>query len=360
MKINLNRIIQIFIALSTLTYMKGRSVDEFDVVSFQIMILIVIGIGLADKIKYNFSLGYLFIPAILTTALGEFNNIVVFNTVNFSLALLGIWVLSGFDKQHIYSAILWSILANLVVLIFQTIGFSPIIKNIAEPGGIFGNAPRLCMYLAITLPFVYEKNKLLALCISSIGILLGEIYLPAFFLLLCIIKGNNIDRWFSIFIGVLSIIVFHNKIFHSFIIRMPVWKPTIEQIFSSPIHGYGIGIYPHVSPQFIPGNHHADTAMSSLLQFVFSMGCIGMAGLVLFIRELPKKLNDTGIALLFLAILSLVEYPFEVPKLWFIICVIVGIRLGEKEKDIPKYAGCVSEDKARTKFIRVKENIENE
>ena len=331
-----NRTIQFLLILSTLTYMRGQGLDTFDFISFQIMAIITISFIFINNVKKNMALLYLFIPVIISTALTGFNNIVVHNTINFSLGLFTIYILTNFNKKYIYIAVQWSILLNLIVLVFQTIGFSPIVVSIGESGGLFGNAPRLCMYLAITLPFMFEKNKVVALFIGIVGVVLEEIYLPVFYIIL-LFKNKPIYL-----IGLVFLIASqYGKIFHSFTIRLPIWKPTIEQIFSSPVYGYGLGIFPHVSPQFVINRYwHADTAMSSLLQFIFSTGCIGVAGLVLFIKQLKFKWHDTDISLLFLCLLSLVEYPFEVPKLWFIICVIIGIKLGESYDKNKHFCKC--------------------
>jgi hypothetical protein len=68
---------------------------------------------------------------------------------------------------------------------------------------------------------------------------------------------------------------------------------------------------------------------SSYLQFIFGVGVSGAAWLWYVGRETWYKIknNTENIALVSLAIIALIEYPVETPRLWFLIIGIVTMYL---------------------------------
>lgn len=351
-------LILIALAISPLAYMAGKPMDMFDTMVFQIF---AIAIGLLG-IKQNFhsksfllATGFL-ASALASTAFKEFNQIAMFSFVNMFLATNLIMAVSSDEEavEWIDKNIGWifilPIALNLIVLIWHWMGFNPIIENkTGEPGGLLGNSPRLCMYLAIVLPFVFDKSKLLALIIGFIGVVLKEVYLPFFCMFLFIAKdtfgGKDEDiSYYNSFIKFLCLLGFvlapftfyRQKIIESLTIRMDVWLPTLEQSFKSLWFGYGPGVFQHVSPQFVKkiigvgqGFIYADNSFSSIIQIFFSQGMVGLICFGFIVRFFLKhwEADKYDMSLLFLLIMALFEYPFEVPKLWLTICIIVGVKI---------------------------------
>lgn len=297
-------------------------------------------------------LSFLLILGAINLYLSKFNPIVLSAFINFSFGVIFISLVANYT-QNFSKCLKYAVLAgvfNLAILGSQLIGFDPIITNIAEPGGIFGNAPRLCMYLMIILPFAWKVNPIFFFLFVVTSLFLGEkvvlIFAPMVMMGFLYKKCIKLQKGFwiisIIMFSCLGFIMFFNKIIQSFIIRLPIWKSTIEQIFQRPVEGFGLGMFPHVSGQFIIGYYHADTAFSSLLDFTFGIGLISSVIILTYIGRVTfnacfKYIHKAEVlAFLSLGILCFVEYPFEVPKLWPIICSVIAIFLITQEVLIEK------------------------
>lgn len=283
--------------------------------------------------------GNFLVACALSTVFSNFMSIPLASLLMIFLGALIISVISHLKFEYVTIAVQIVILANTLILLGQELGFSPIISNPnGEPGGMFGNAPRMCMYLAITLPLIFRSNLTVALNISLLGLVYRELYLPIFFIMLVLQRFWNKYYLRYFIIGVLISIIGINidKIVHSLQARSIVWLPTIDQIFLRPLSGFGGGMFPHLSDDFVKSNYyHADNAFSSVLQFIFSYGlvCFGFLCYVFkkIVVSFPSSPYKTS--LIFLAIISLTEYPFEVPRLWPVICVLIAGTLSYKHNE---------------------------
>jgi hypothetical protein len=234
-------------------------------------------------------------------------------------------------------------LINAVVFLFQKIGFNPILNEglyRGEEGGIMGNAPRLASYLTLIFPFVplWLKGVFLAIAlIVKEFALVGLAWLMA--LAFCI---KNIKKREIIYeVGFVGLIIFaisgisryHSDIYASLHLRWTIWKPAIEMIFKRPLLGYGFGIYPEIANQFTNIGQLVICAFSSILQFIFEVGLLGVVWIGFAIKYYKKYsgFNPATWGVVALLMLSILEYPFQIPKLYFTICAVLAFFIIQKE-----------------------------
>lgn len=331
---------KIILLISASAYMTGRSIVSVDIMTFHLSAGVLFFFSQLNPAACgNTSKIIPFLSACLAaTAMSGLNQISTIALLNVIIAFFIIQIfMSILSYKKFINVFITASLINLTLALLSMAGFSPIIDNPeGEPGGLFGNAPRLCYYLAITMPFAAEKYRFSLVFYAIAGILLKEIYLPVFAALIYIKEeiGHLKKRmWIPPVLLVIFMIFFSNRIGHSLLLRWEVWKPTIMQIFLTPVFGHGLGVFPYVSSQFIHmQGYSADNAFSSFLQFFFSCGLVGLAGLWIASKRILDDFRFTAAqtSLVFLAVLSIFEYPFEVPKLWLTICFIIAVVLKEK------------------------------
>jgi hypothetical protein len=204
-----------------------------------------------------------------------------------------------------------------------------------EPGGLMGNVPQLCLLLSIFIPFVYKKNFYIAVLLAVSSLVMHEMTgAIAFFVTALLNEREYRDRSLIGLAAVIGAIFFSPAIIQAFSIRLPVWSATLMQIASQPLTGYGPGVFDSVSGQFITGYHHAENCFSSILQAVFNCGVFILVGLAFILKSIWEgKECPERTALLVLAILALIEYPFEVVRLWPLYAIIVGVFMAKNFKE---------------------------
>ena len=209
-----------------------------------------------------------------------------------------------------------------------------------------GNAPRLMNYFCVVLPIIFFESKLLFFgCLLAAVSIKEYTILPIAFILLALhsIKHSRklILPLILIFIVAAGLIVsvYRDSVNRSIEIRWKVWKPTIEQIFKKPLCGFGLGVFPHVSSQFldltvptITGEvlkYKAETTFNSYLQFIFGAGLFAVAWIEYAFKTFKEKFKYSidNYVVLSIALLALIEYPFEISRLWITICALFGFYL---------------------------------
>jgi len=328
-------LLKLILLISPLAYMAGRAIDSFDLVVFHIgFILLFISAQFLTNKPIQLKVFSIFLLAVLAcTALSGLKTVSVFALLNLTVALCVVQLMSIESYKKFANIFLIASIINIALCFFPTI--SPIDNPTGESGGLFGNAPRLCYYLALTMPFVVDRYTLTLPAYALLGVVFKEIYLVAFATFILFAKLSKLKYRKTIFtlLSVVMLAIFYKDIAQSFSIRWTVWQPTIIQALQQPVFGYGLATFPQVSTQFIKSYWTADDSFSSMLQFFFSCGFIGLTALAYCVRQfLPIKLTPPATALIFLSILSLVEYPFEVPKLWLTICFILSAFIIEKNE----------------------------
>jgi hypothetical protein len=275
--------------------------------------------------------------------LNNFNPIILTSFINFSFAIIAISIIAIYadDIKSFTKWIVYAGLINIFVLIVQKCGFNFVLNDstttfgAGEHGGIMGNAPQLGNYLALTLPFAIEFSWIVAIVYLICCFVIKEYTIFLIALVIFCLKFKKLKIPLLTGILILSVIIYKD-ILNSLQIRWQVWKPTIEVILQRYWIGYGLGTFSSVSNQFIKSPYQVDFAFNSYLQFVFGVGLAGAIWLIVLVRKLIKEfsLSTIGLAVLSLGILSLLEYPFEIPRLWITICVIIGIYIAQTKEAV--------------------------
>lgn len=355
-----NHVLKAILLLSPICFTKGIGLDYFNLLFFHLSILSLFIASLFDNQKRTGELH--FFGAFLSFLIihlfwHDFNPTILSEVMNIFFATIGIRIIIVYASisDDLKKYMVTAGLINIFVLSLQYAGYSPIIEvpQNGEPGGIMAAGPRLATYLAITFPFAFGVHWIIGLIYVITGIVLGEISILFVAIMVIVFKLKRIVGWkYIIFFGTIFLIypafnswlcVFTDHIVQSLNIRWAIWEPTINQILSRPMAGFGIGIFSQVSDQFIKilAYHdgtlrHANTAFSSLLQFIFALGIpVSLFFILWFMKDLINKIkfNEETLAILAIIILSVVEYPFQIPRLWPTMMSIIGFYVITKRRD---------------------------
>jgi len=343
-------ILKMLLVLTPIAYTRGIPLDKFDLVIFYLSAISLFVASLWSKPQREIPkqfISWILILCGVNLVLNQFNPIVLSAYINLFFGVIIVYLIATYCERpySCFKYMMFAGLINLVVFFFQRVGFSPIIVNpLGEPGGILGNGPRLCLYLAMTIPFVMKENVLIAIGYMGIGILCGEYVVTAVGAALLIRKYINLNKiTISVITVVLisAIFLLHSHILQSFRIRWAVWQPMIEQIFSHPLAGLGVGSLPYVADQFLKVNkgEHVSHCLSSLIAFIFGAGLLALVWFGYSIDYFRRNFKYTteSIAIIVLIFLSIFEYPFEVIKVWITMCAITAfwiISIEKKEKNL--------------------------
>lgn len=335
----LDKALKTILLLSSVVYMNGRTLDSFDVLFFHAAFLFLL--FLFPFPKNSKTVLSIFLVSLLgITALQGFQQVPMICLMNLAVGFYVINLMIQTAEYKTYSNIfILAILINLGLVLLSSFDIFQVIENPrGEPGGMFGNTPRLCYFLAITMPFVFERFKRTLPLYFITGIMFKEVYLSIFALMIFArdFRKYVTPRTFALLAvtGILCFVaIFKTQLIQSVNIRWLVWEPTLSQIFVQPMFGYGLGMFKYLSSQFIVSSSQADNTFSSFIQFFFACGFAGLIGLGYICREMLRgvKLNAPTLSLIFLLVLSIFEYPFEVPKLWLTICFIIAVFIKENK-----------------------------
>lgn len=228
------------------------------------------------------------------------------------------------NVESFYKYIVYAVIMNLLVFDIQILGWYPISCNEGLPGGFMGNSARFTNYLAITLPFVFGFSFWLFL-VSVIASLQIEPQVGTLLvaLLLLFVHINS-----KLFRGILAasflggVFAFTGHINKSLGTRLPQWKTGIELFFLNPVSGLGLGAVGEVTK-----NMNSDSTLSNSLLQIILEGGIGF-GFWIYntLKAFFKKFDASteSMAILSLLMISLIEYPFEIKRLWFTIIFIIS------------------------------------
>lgn len=337
----LDKTLKIILLLSSVVYMNGRTLDSFDVLFFHAAFLFLLFLFPVPK-NSKTVLSFFLVPLLGITALQGFQQVPMICLMNLAAGFYVINLMIQSVEYKTYSNIfILAIFINLGLVLLSSFDIFQVIENPkGEPGGMFGNTPRLCYFLAITLPFIFERFKWTLSLYFIAGILFKEVYLSIFALMIFVKdfrKYVTLRTFILLAIaGMLCFfVIFKAQLIQSVSIRWLIWEPTLNQIFVQPLFGYGLGMFKYLSDQFIHiPSSQADNAFSSFIQFFFACGFAGLIGLGYICREMFRgvKLNAPTLSLIFLLVLSIFEYPFEVPKLWLTLCFIIAVFIKENMK----------------------------
>ena len=339
-----DKLLKLILLISPIAYTTGISLNLFDIMFFRLGSMMLFCASLFDKPKRNINLAT---PIALIMGLclfnlftHSFNQIIFSYVVNMFLALLSLSIIVNYASplKEFSKWIVGAALINIFVLIIQKFGFNPFFSHNPEEGGLMGNAPRLADYLTIISPILLSCSLAFIPLLLIMSLLLKEYILLFVVLILVFIKfKNKVIR--AIIVGVsLSgvVLLYHQIIFSLLHTRWLVWKPTLEAIFNHPLNGYGLGLFSNLSSQVVGiKGYLAENCFNSYIEFVFGAGLLGLILIGLGIKKYIKHfdLSVESLSVLALLILSLLEYPVEIPKLWFTIIAIIGFFIIKTNKE---------------------------
>jgi len=188
-----------------------------------------------------------------------------------------------------------------------------------------GNAPRLMVYASVillTLPF-----WLVVLAVAT-GIWVKEICI---FVPLAIYLYTKLRKRWLVLTFIVGVIVFFREIWQAISIRLNAWKSALAFMSAQPIAGLGWGGYMRAHPDIAI---YRDTAtMSSLVEYVAGVGVLGLiwlfcAGKAFVGRFKPRK---EDLVMLSILLLCVIEYPFDIPWLWFTLATLISFYLIKRE-----------------------------
>lgn len=329
-------ILKLGLLFSPIFYLDGFSFNKASLIFYHLFCLLLIAGSFFDSRKReikNRLIVWLLAICLFNIIVGGFNLVALNGGINLLLGCIAVKIIAEyveFEKSFVKCMALAGGL-NILVMIGQSIGYTPIIFNPSgEPGGIMGNAPNLCNYLAITLPFVFAYYLPLAVVYVLVGVFLKEIGIIGIGVIILCFHMKSLTRLFQILtLSTVGLILIHKQIFHSLDVRWLVWSPVLDQVFKNPFHGIGFGVFESISRQF-----KNDNAFSSLLQFFYSGGLLAsIVWVCMFIKDFMKSfLNNTEtVAMIAIFLLCLIEYPFETMRLWVTIIAVIAFYLIKNE-----------------------------
>jgi len=244
---------------------------------------------------------------------------VLHNLMNMFIAVLAFSIVYVYydEKSSISKWVLWGALINVGLFTCQQIGFDPVfdIDRAAVyagcEGGLLGNSPRLATYLALATPMI---GLWFVPIVAIYGLYTNQfaVFIPVVVMLLFWPK----KRWvkIAVLIALLAgMAIAHNHIAQSLIFRFNMsYRPILTLFFDKPFMGYGLG------QRIIP---ELEVMGSSYLQLITGAGIMAVVWFWYALRTAYKRIdiNAESMALITLALLMLIEYPIEIPRLWFLI-----------------------------------------
>jgi len=253
------------------------------------------------------------------------------------------------DFKSCYKYIVFAGLINIVVFLFQHLGFSPILKigDATSMGAIIGNRPRFAMYLCLIIPFFYDRSRWYLIPLLGVTAIIAPNefnILTALLLFLLMSNANYIwthrsitgrsavrqvrPHRYKIVAGigaVTAVAVWHHHALMALQFRGVVWGQALTNFFNAPLYGLGLGVYPLGLEQMTTSK--VDYAIySSVLQFIICGGLLAIPlvyeGARRFVRHFSNSVPCKSLAIL--AVLCLYEYPLEITRLWITIIAIIG------------------------------------
>jgi hypothetical protein len=249
------------------------------------------------------------------------------NFLNLFLAVVGLYVVHNYldVNRKIIPFILIAGAINILFSVSQLLGFNPVFNQNPDVGGAFlGNRARLANYLTLIIAFfplpLVMLSSLLAL-LTKQAVILIPIVLTVF------IRLRNFKYRVAFFIMCLAVMfIIRNHIYTELVTqRVKIyWIPALEAFFDRPLIGYGLG-YKVIKD--------VGAVFNSYLQFIVGVGILGAVWFGYMFKNIFKRIDKSipSIAFITLALLMLIEYPVEMPRLWFLIIGIIVMFLTKKE-----------------------------
>lgn len=326
-----SRIFKILLLLSPIIY-GFKEPKVMEILFFQIGSIILFISSLWDTPKRELNIKY-YLTAFLTLGIlslfwNGFTLIPMMVFLNMFLAVMVLSILIRYidNPEEFFKYIMIVAILNITLFIFQRIGFDPIFdNNVNDPafpqefGGFMGNSSRLAIYIALILPVLFNFSMWLALGVFGLFMFCKETTVFPVMIFLMFFKYKTFKARAILISACLLIDVFFYKHFiASMVFRLTkVWREPIFEFFNRPLLGHGLGTY------YL--NYGSDS-FNSYLPFIFGVGSLGIVWLFYALRYFVRRFDGTlpGITMLSFLVISLKEYPVEMPRLWFTIIFIIA------------------------------------
>lgn len=337
----IDKFLSLMFFVTPLFYITKMQLRKAEIIFFSVCVAILYILATLEKPKRELTITpFVMLLAVALTQLivYDFSPTSANCVVNIFLGVLGINIIATYSdglNRQMMGMIVLSGAVSILFTIGQHLGYNPVISNDHDQyGALMGNAPRLANFLALTLPLAVGYSWLAGILWLLAGIYIHQfpMFLIGFVMVLIFeYQSKNLrlrkDFLFPVIGVFLAFIVWqHAHIWQSISVRLAQWQPILEQIFQHPVFGCGLGTYP------IFANNFNEVAMSSAVEFFFNFGFVA-GGIILYflIRHFKQNFRITLIqtSIIGLAVLCLIEYPFEIPKLWPIIIALAGFYLIE-------------------------------
>lgn len=346
----IDKVLKFFLLISPLCYIFGESLNKFDTKVFHIFCISLFIGSLYDyqkrsmrSININKPVLYFFLICLFSIMTFRFNDIIVATTIEYFLALYCMVMIFKYakDPKEYYNFIVYACVINMTIFVIQYLGYNPILKNSHKVlyGANLGNIPRLTTYFAIISPILYS-NCLVALILAIIIAFLNEPQFASIGIMIMIIFINVDSKLFRcavIALGVYFLAKYHAKIIYSFKVRGVICKPVIDDFFNRPLIGYGIGVFPYAETTDPLSDK---TLNSSVILFGVRGGILMFVWMGYIFKIFYKNFKKTipHLCVLSIYILSFVEYPIEIKKLWITMISLMAFSMIEiyKNKEIKK------------------------
>lgn len=330
----IDKIFKIILLFTPIAYCVGVPFYRFELLYFQIASMVLVVSALYDTQKREFNL-----KKLLTLFLGicffsvitnKFNLRSVSALINVFLGCLDIYIIT-IHVENIKKCFKWLLVGVIINSLICTGQFNGIHSFVdpsmigSEFGGIVGNSPRFATMLTVCVGFV---NPLLLPVLAISGFMLTECIVTFASLIVFTVKlistnllGYKVKYLIASLLA-LGLLIFiylcKNKIIFNpcYGVRFDLWKTMLTNLAQRPLIGYGLGNF-----------EVADFGFSSFFQWIYGVGVLGFGFIFICIKRMK-------LYLLPILLLCLVEYPFEIPRLWMVLVFAISYYAIDQKEDI--------------------------
>ena len=218
--------------------------------------------------------------------------------------------------KEIYKFFEIGIVLSIIYLCLQTIGFDYLWipgSPVGSYGGLMETTPKFADLIIIVLPTLNIILMPFAILVCLVGDPETTILIVCFVFLLIIMPKHC--KIYVIILFVMSVFLYRENILFSLETRYKLYLSGIKQ--SLPYWNTGVGIGNKFGVKELS---QVSILSSSLLQFICCSGVIGVLWLGYICKTYVRYFNKSKecLAILGIIILSCIESPFEIIRLWIV------------------------------------------
>lgn len=276
---------------------------------------------------------YLSIISLINCVMHNFNVGVLNSTINCCLGVILVWVGYTHISRTKYIKITLCFIALLFfahILISNYTGINFLKEFSPELGSLIGSSPRYSNFVGIILPVSFQLSPLLAIFLTLSSMFVGE-FTPCIVLGILFILHYKMFRVLICLIMVIFSINNFTYILEHFSNRVQTWMSVIIVYLQHPIKGVGFGLY-FAGKQALPLGCD-NMIFSSILKAFTGLGIMFIGWAVYAQKRFKIEFKPCDAIPLSIILMSTVEYPFEIGKLWYVIAILLSIWLIERGEE---------------------------